>query len=93
MSWNIWCKGFREGQQTISCLHDNVRPYFSSETKATLKNLMGNVRTPSIQSGFVNLSPFEFQAFRPLKSVLRFYLDDEVKEAGKDFLKNQPPSF
>ncbi|GFX14865.1 histone-lysine N-methyltransferase SETMAR [Trichonephila clavipes] len=29
----------------------------------------------------------------PLKIALRFYLDDEVKEAEQDFFKNQPRSF
>ncbi|GFW20072.1 hypothetical protein TNCV_2320131 [Trichonephila clavipes] len=40
-----------------------------------------------------DLSPCDFKAFRPLKKVLRFYLDDEVKEDGQDFLKNQQCSF
>ncbi|GFS81756.1 uncharacterized protein TNCV_2706941 [Trichonephila clavipes] len=30
---------------------------------------------------------------RPLQTVLRLYLDDEVKEAGQDFFKNQPRAF
>ncbi|GFX20254.1 hypothetical protein TNCV_1438131 [Trichonephila clavipes] len=43
--------------------------------------------TPAVQSGFVFLKTF------PLKTALRFHLDDVVKEAMQDFLENQPRSF
>ncbi|GFS63967.1 hypothetical protein TNCV_1129441 [Trichonephila clavipes] len=31
-SWNSWCKSFREGHQTMSDHHDNVRPHISHAT-------------------------------------------------------------
>ncbi|GFX13111.1 hypothetical protein TNCV_2357671 [Trichonephila clavipes] len=31
----------------------------------------------------LDLSPGDSQVFRPLKTVLRFYLDDEVKDDGQ----------
>ncbi|GFV23547.1 hypothetical protein TNCV_1906751 [Trichonephila clavipes] len=79
-------KSFREEQQMMSDLHDNVRPLVPRETE----KLLGNVIAPTVQSV---LSPCDFKAYRPLKTVLRFCLDNEQKEAGLDFLKNQPRSF
>ncbi|GFW66785.1 mariner Mos1 transposase [Trichonephila clavipes] len=41
----------------------------------------------------LDLSHCNFYAFRILKTVLHFHLDDEGKEDGQDFFKNQPRSF
>ncbi|GFU70080.1 hypothetical protein TNCV_2752151 [Trichonephila clavipes] len=39
--------------------------------------------------GRPDLSPWDFWDLRPCKDRLRFYLDDEGKEAGQDFLKKR----
>ncbi|GFX03125.1 hypothetical protein TNCV_4289081 [Trichonephila clavipes] len=40
-SFNSWCKSFREEQQMISDLHENIHPHVSCETKAALKKSAG----------------------------------------------------
>ncbi|GFY09120.1 hypothetical protein TNCV_4663111 [Trichonephila clavipes] len=59
-------------------------PYVSRETKATLEKKM---RWEMLEHSpyCVDLSPCDFYVFRPLKIALRFYLDNEMKEAGQDF--------
>ncbi|GFX29307.1 hypothetical protein TNCV_3218411 [Trichonephila clavipes] len=44
-----------QGNQTISDLHDNVRPHFSRETKAALKNRWEILEHPPERSRFVTL--------------------------------------
>ncbi|GFV53016.1 hypothetical protein TNCV_1460841 [Trichonephila clavipes] len=58
--------------------------------KQPYKIPLKSVRT-SLHS--LDLSPRSLSHFKPLKRTLRFYLDDEVKEAKQDSLENQPSSF
>ncbi|GFT58535.1 hypothetical protein TNCV_1250151 [Trichonephila clavipes] len=77
-SGDSWCKSFREESHSIvMTTHTSAM-----KPRQLKKNLLGNVEQPPYSP---KLSPCVFNVLRPLKKVLRFYLDDEVKETGQDF--------
>ncbi|GFV93974.1 hypothetical protein TNCV_3573271 [Trichonephila clavipes] len=66
---------------TMSAHTSSVKP------RQHLRNLLVNVRTPIVV--WIDHPA----TFMPVKTVLLFYLENEVKAANQDFLANQPCSF